>query len=70
MEITKITKKVSQESTLPDGIYVGKWGGYEIEVYYSPDKYILTTKEGVKGMNISVVVTIKDGIATFELLKN
>lgn len=70
MKVTKITKKVPQEVTLPDGIYTGKWGDYIIEVRYNENTYELTTEEGVKGINISVVVTIKDGVATFELLKN
>ena len=70
MKIKKITKKVPQEVTLPDGIYTGKWGGYSIEVHYNQNTYELTTEEGVRGINISVVITIKDGVATFESLKN
>lgn len=70
MKIKKITKKVPQEVTLPDGIYTGRWGGYIIEVHYNQNTYELTTEEGVRGINISVVVTIKDGVATFESLKN
>ena len=69
-KITKITKKVPQEITLPDGIYTGKWGGYIIEVRYNENTYELTTEEGVRGIGINVVVTIKDGIATFGTIKN
>lgn len=69
-KITKITKKVPQEIILPDGIYTGKWGGYVIEVRYKENTYELTTEEGIRGIGINVVVTIKNGVATFDTIKN
>lgn len=38
MKITAINIKVPKETTLPDGIYSGIWGGYIIEVKYN-DRY-------------------------------
>jgi hypothetical protein len=69
-KITKITVKVPQEVTLPDGIYSGTWGGYVIDIKFNGKNYELTTEEGVRGIDIKVVVTIKDGVATYSELKN
>lgn len=69
-KITAINIKVPKETTLPDGIYTGTWGGYVIDVRYGDKSYELTTEEGVRGMGFKVVVTIKNGVATFEEVKN
>ena len=70
MKITAINIKVPKETTLPDGIYSGVWGGYIIDVTYDGRNYSLTTEEGVRGFGIKVMVTIKDQVATFETIKN
>ena len=70
MKITAINIKIPKETTLPDGIYIGIWGGYIINIYYNEKYYELTTEEGVRGTGFKVVVTIKNGIATFESIKN
>lgn len=64
-KILSIKKKVPQDCTLPDGIYNGIWGGYVIEVHYNGDTYELKTEEGVRGVNIKVIVTVSNGVATF-----
>jgi hypothetical protein len=69
-KILEIKEKVPTITTLPDGLYNGTWGGYVIEVHYKGKTYELTTEDGVKGMGIKVVVTIKNGVATFDELKN
>ena len=69
-EITEINVKVPRKAELPDGIYTGTWGGSIITLRYQDVWYELKTKEGVRGMNIPVVVTIKNSIATFDQLKN
>jgi hypothetical protein len=70
MKILQITEKVPQTATLPDGLYTGIWGGYNIEVNYNGKIYSLTTEEGVRGIGIKVIVTIENGQATFSQLKN
>jgi|OM-RGC.v1.035010189 hypothetical protein len=70
MKILSITEKIPHPATLPDGIYTGTWGGYIIELRHQRKYYELTSEVGVKGMGFGVVITIKDGIATFEQLKN
>lgn len=70
MKIIKITEKVPKESSLPDGLYIGVYGGYNIELQYAGITYSLTTEEGVRGVGFKVLVTIKDGVATFEYIKN
>jgi hypothetical protein len=37
---------------------------------YNGKTYELETEEGVRGAGFKVAVTIKDGVATFEELKN
>jgi hypothetical protein len=69
-KIKSIKEKVPQVATLPDGIYTGTWGGYVIEMRYNGKTYELETEEGVRGAGFKVAVTIKDGVATFEELKN
>ena len=69
-KILKITEKVPKETTLPDGIYQGIYGGNNIEIRFKDKTYDLRTEEGVRGNGFKVIVTIKDGIATFEDLKN
>lgn len=69
-KILKITEKVPKVTILPDGLYNGTWGGYGIELTYQGKTYELTTEEGVRGVGIKVVVTIKDGVATFDEIKN
>ena len=65
-----IVEKVPQIVVLPDGYYIGIWGGYVIELSYKSKRYELRTENGVRGVGIKVVVQIKDGIATFEELKS
>lgn len=69
-KILEIREKVPQIAMLPDGAYFGTWGGNIIDVSYKGKNYELTTEEGVRGMGIKVVVTIKDGVATFDEIKN
>jgi hypothetical protein len=69
-KIISITEKVPQKATLPDGNYSGVWGGYIIEVKFKDKTYELRTEEGVRGVGFRVVVTITNGEATFEELKN
>jgi hypothetical protein len=69
-KILNITERVPRPVILPDGKYVGTWGGSLIVIRFEKVEYELKTEEGVRGINIGVVVSIVDGIGTFELLKN
>jgi hypothetical protein len=69
-KILEIREKVPQIAMLPDGAYFGTWGGNVIDVSYKGKNYELTTEVGVKGMGYKVVVTVKDGVATFDEIKN
>lgn len=70
-KILKITEKQPVETSLPDGIYTGKWRGYFIDVKYGETNYELTTESGVTGDSyVFVIVFIKDGEATFDILNN
>jgi len=69
MKIKSIREK-TPIVTLDDGMYMGIWGGNCIEVRYNDKYYELETEGGVRGIGIRVVVTIKDGVATFEEIKN
>jgi hypothetical protein len=69
-KILEIREKVPQTAMLPDGSYSGTWGGNIIDLSYKGKNYELTTEEGVRGMGIRVVVNVKDGVATFDEIKN
>lgn len=69
-KILEITEKIPRPSTLPDGNYIGTWGGYNIDVRYEDKLYSLKTEEGVRGVGFKVMVTIADGVATFVEIKN
>ncbi len=69
-KILSITELKPAEVILPDGAYLGVWGGSIIELKYKDKTYQLTTEEGVRGIGYKVIVNIKDGIATFNELKN
>jgi len=70
MKIISIKEKVPRVTTLPNGTYMGVWGGYVIEVNFNGKTYELETEEGVKGFGIKVVVIINDNVATFNQIKN
>lgn len=67
--IISISEKIPKITTLPNGFYTGRWGGYIVEVVYQQKIFELKTEEGVRGMNIPVIVEIVDGIASFDELK-
>lgn len=69
-KILEIKEKVPQTTTLPDGGYMGIWGGHVIELTYKGKTYELTTEEGVKGIGYKVFVNVNDGIATFTEIDN
>jgi len=69
-KIIAIREKVPQDVVLPDGSYVGTWGGNIISLPLDGKNYELETEEGVRSFGIKVVVTISDGVATFNELKN
>ena len=70
MKILKIENDQSQTVTLPDGTYMGKWGGYIIDISYEGMTYNLTTDVGVKGIDIEVEVTVSGGVATYSQIDN
>lgn len=69
-KIIAIREKVPQEVTLPDGVYSGTWGGNIISLDLDGKNYELETEEGVRTFGVKVIVTINDGVATFNELKN
>ncbi len=69
-KILSITEKVPQVTTLPDGYYNGLWSGCIIEVKHKSKTYELETEEGVRGINVKVIVEIKEGIATFDQIND
>ena len=39
----------------------GKWSGYQIEVEYEGKKFRIKTKDGVRGIDIPVTVSVDGG---------
>jgi len=70
MKILKITEKIPQPAVLPDGLYNGVLGGSIIQLSYNAKYYELTVEEGIRGSGVKVVVTVKNGEATYDEFKN
>jgi hypothetical protein len=70
VKVKAIREKKPVETKLPDGMYNGIWGGNIIDVSYDGKIYELETEEGVRGIGYRVIVTIQDGVATFNECKN
>ncbi len=56
--------KSASKVTIPDGIYVGRVGGWNLTIL-SQDQYgkEIPLEFGIKTMNLPVVVLVKEGIA-------
>lgn len=72
---TNMNNKISEikekkPTTLPDGTYIGKWTGNIIDLNYLNKDYELITETSVKGLGLKVVITIKNGSATFTETNN
>ncbi len=70
MKILSVTEQVPQITSLPDGIYEGIWGGHNIDVKFNNKTYNLKPDEGVRGINVKVIVTFKDGLGSFQTISN
>ena len=69
-KILSIKQKMPERTVLPDGVYIGTWGGCIIQLEYKGRTFELTTEVEVKGRGYSVVVNIIDGVATFNEVNN
>jgi hypothetical protein len=52
-----------QEAQIPDGVYEGMWGGYEVRMKVNGNAIKFNTNSGVRGLNIPVTVTVTNGEA-------
>lgn len=73
--IIKITKFLSQKENIiseviPDGVYKGYWGNFDISLRLGGNSYLLTTDTGTRGYNIPVIVEFENGVGTFKQLNN
>ena len=60
---TQSTGSFWQETQIPDGVYEGRWGGYEVEMMVNGNLVKFDTKSGVRGTNIPVTVTVTNNKA-------
>ena len=49
--------------TLPDGVYEGTWGGYDVEMDVAGYVVTFRVDMGIRGMNEPCLVDVKDGVA-------
>lgn len=59
IKVLKVLQLV--EDSLPDGVYLGSWSAYNVDVAIGRQVYRLETSVGVRGLNISCYVRIKGG---------
>lgn len=69
-KILSIKEKLPINVSLPDGVYLGVWGGNVIEFGFKGKTYELESDVGVKGFGYKVVVTIVNGDASYEEIVN
>lgn len=66
--VVSVEKAVSVDpKTLPNGEYIGTWGGYQVDVYINNVLYRLITEDGIRTPAAKCVVTIRDGEVTVEV---
>lgn len=63
--IVKVEELVKVESTIPNGIYMGTYGGYTVVITHDGRTFHLTTEEGVKGIGYKVMVKVFNGEINF-----
>ncbi len=50
---------------LPEGVYYGYWGGWEVKVNHDGEEWFMKTKTGIRGFGVPVAVTVPDkGVIT------
>lgn len=69
-KVLSISEKRPVDVSLPDGVYVGVWGGNVIELEFKGKTYELESDVGVKGFGYKVVITVSNGEATYTEVKN
>lgn len=69
-KILSIKEKQPIDVSLPDGVYLGVWSGFIIDLEFKGKTYELASDIGVKGFGIKVVVSVSNGEATYTELKN
>jgi hypothetical protein len=68
-KIINVTSSNPFTPELADGMYLGTWCAYSISLSYGNIEYQLETEEGLRGIS-KVVVIVKDGSLTYNLIKN
>lgn len=66
-EIRELTQVIKNPS-IPDGDYLGTWGGYQCEFYVGDDVFRAQTIEGIRTLNAQVMVNVRDGEITVETI--
>jgi hypothetical protein len=61
-------KQVTDAGTLPDGQYVGVWGGYRVTFEFGGVWYEARTLDGIRTHNAPCRITIKNGEMSVETL--
>ena len=54
-------KRVEKDIHLPDGVYDGIWGGYQVTFEVAGIQYEAKTESGIRTPRAKCYVTIKDG---------
>ena len=69
-KILSIKEKQPINVSLPDGVYLGVWGGNVIEFGFKGKTYELESDIGVRGFGYKVIVTVSNGEATYAEVRN
>ena len=61
------TVKIINNNSIPDGTYIGKYGGYILEIEANNEILSITTDYGIRGMNVPCNVFIVEGNIIVEI---
>ncbi len=59
MTVKQVVPVASKE--FPEGEFLGVWSGFEVSVVARAHRWLLSTDDGVRGINIGCKVTCKNG---------
>jgi hypothetical protein len=60
----------SLQKRIPEGMYLGYWGGYEVVVNHGGEKWVISTKDGIRGCDMPVSVLVTEEVISIVRVKS
>ena len=59
----------SLKARIPEGVYAGYWGGYDVVVNHDGEQWNIRTKDGIRGVNMPVSVVVDENVTSIVQVK-